>query len=179
MTRSREPACATPRGRGHSTGASLVEFALVAPLFFFLIWALFSGIWYVLEVSAVTNAAREAASWEVAASNFIQVTGPAPTYQTYPGPYCMYSGSTGTTVDPTDSTNGLVAAAAATAGPFAQEVMAAEGSGNISNTPNAASDTCTVTITIPYTPLEAFVRIGPSTITASSTAYWTIPSVSS
>ena len=143
-------------GRRWCHGASMVEFALVAPLFFFLLWALFSGVWYVLEVSAITNAVREAASWEIAGSNFTPVGGS-------PQPYC------------TDSANPLptklVQAAAATAGPLSQAVDTAAATGHMTNTAGSPT-TCTVTITVPYTPLTSLVPIGSSSVTSSSTASW-------
>lgn len=134
-------------------GATIVEFALVAPLFFSLVWALFAGAWYVLEVSAVTNAAREAASWEVAAANYVTVNGASE-------PYCE---DTGNTVP-----GALRAAAAATAGPFSSDVT---NSATITNASNSAG-TCTVTLTVPYSPLTSLVPLGPGTITSSSTAYF-------
>ncbi len=131
-------------------GATLVEFALVAPLFLVLVWGLIAGTWYVLELSAVTNAAREAASWEAAGANFVTVG-------TASEPYCMDSGNT---LPP-----GLIAAAASTAGPFSQQVQAPSALTNTS----ASSNACTVTITVPYTPLASLLPFGPSTIKSSST----------
>lgn len=156
--------CWWVRGPG-TYGQSLVEFALVAPLFFFVLFALFAGGWYVLEVSAVTNAAREAVSWEIATEHFANVgTSSAPLLE----PYCMDTNNT--------LPAGLVAAAAATAGPFAQEVYSAAGAGKITNTGTAGSSadqsTCSVTITLPFVPLQSFVRLGPTSVTSSSTAYW-------
>ena len=145
--------------RSASRGATLVEFALVAPLFLFLVWGIIAGAWYVLEVSAVSNAAREAASWEAAGANFVTVGGISE-------PYCMDSGNT---VPP-----GLISAAAATAGPFSQEVRA---SSSITNTPTS-SNTCTVTITVPYTPLASLLPIGPTTIKAASTIVVSPPQTS-
>lgn len=148
-------------------GQSLVEFALVAPLFFLLLWGIFAGAWYVLEVSAVTNAAREAASWEVAGANFTTVT-PA-SGSPLSEPYCM--AGTGATVPA-----GLVTAAVSTAGPFAQEIRTAAADGELTNGPGASgangTGECTVSITIPYSPLETFVQLGPRDITSSSTASW-------
>lgn len=135
--------------RAASHGATLVEFALVAPLFLFVVWGIFAGAWYVLEVSAVTNAAREAASWEVAASNFVTVNGVTE-------PYCMDSGNT--------VPAGLISAAASTAGPFSGQVTAAA----ITNT-SPSSSSCTITLQLPYSPLATLVPFGPSTIRSSST----------
>lgn len=134
-------------------GATIAEFALVAPLFFLLVWGLFAGAWYVLEVSAVTNAAREAASWEVAAANYVTVNGVSE-------PYCQ---DTGDTVP-----SALRGAAAATAGPFSGEIT---NSATIANGSNSTG-TCTVTLTVPYSPITSLVRIGPGTITSSITAYY-------
>lgn len=163
---STRPGGLRSRERDRSRGQSLVEFALIAPLFFFVLFALFAVAWYVLEVSAVTNAAREAVSWEIATEHFATITSTS----AFPvsEPYCV---DTGNTLPP-----GLVAAAASTAGPFSQEVYSALGSGDISNTGTTGSatdqSTCTVTITLPFVPLQSFVHLGPTSVTSSSTAYW-------
>lgn len=149
--RSQRRAPGSPRGR--CAGATTIEFALVAPLFLLLVWGIIAGAWYVLEVSAVTNSAREAVSWEVAAQNWTSVNGG-------PAPYCADTGST--------VPSALRAAAASTAGPFSGAVT---NSGTITNVSGPAG-TCTVTLSVPYTPLISLVDIGPSTITSSSTAYY-------
>jgi Flp pilus assembly protein TadG len=131
----------------------MVEFALTVPVFLLLVWGIIAGAWYVLEVSAVTNAAREAVSWEMAAENWVSVNGA-------PEPYCLDAGST--------VPSALRAAAAATGGPFSGAIA---NSGTITNVSNT-SGTCTVTLTVPYTAITSLVPIGPSTITSSSSAYY-------
>lgn len=50
-------------------GATLVEFALIAPVFFFTILGVFAGSAYVLEAQVANQAAQAAARWAVASSN--------------------------------------------------------------------------------------------------------------
>jgi Flp pilus assembly protein TadG len=58
------------RGRRRSElGDALVEFAIVGTLFFFVMVALVSGIWFVAATSASTNAARDGARAGVARSS--------------------------------------------------------------------------------------------------------------
>ncbi len=138
------------RHRGQR-GASIVEFALVAPLFLLLLLGITEGAWYVLEVSAITNSARTAARWEVVASNF-------------------GAGQMPDCALPSPSPP-LVSPARATAGPFADAITAA----SITNVPVDDSSGnvigCTVTIKVTFQPFEQLVQLGPSTISTTFTAY--------
>lgn len=137
-------------------GATLVEFALVAPLFFFLVFAMFAGTWYVLEVSAVTNAAREAVRWEIATSNFTS-SADSPT------PWCAVSSGSNVPV-------GMTQAAQATAGPFASEITAATITNTATYNTLSQPDSCTVTLAIPYLPLVSLVPGLPSRISTTFTS---------
>ena len=53
------------RRRTRSTGQALVEFALVAPLFFFLLFAIIDFGRYVYYVQVLNNAAREGARYGI------------------------------------------------------------------------------------------------------------------
>jgi len=134
-------------------GATLVEFALVAPMIFLLFIGIAAGAWYVFEVSAINNSARTAARFEVAAANFQSSSGL---------PDC----------DASPIVNAaLVSPAKAAAGPFAGAITTS----TLQNTAVDPSGTdvlgCTVTITVPFSPIESLLHIGPSSISSSFTAY--------
>lgn len=136
-----------------SWGQSMVEFALILPVFLLLLAGIIDGAWFVLETSALSNAARQAARWEVAAENF------DPTQQQ---PYCQ---------DPSPNVPaGMVAAAQQGAGPFSALVGS-----DMTNAPGPTDsdgyDSCTVTITAPFSPFSGLIRIGPQSITTSFTAF--------
>lgn len=128
---------------------------MVVPLFLLLLMGTVEGAWYVLEVSAITNSARTAARWEVVAENFGAGQQPA----------CATPGTTAPLVSPARST----------AGPFAAAISASSITNlPIYQTPDDSSTPligCEVTIKVTYQPLEALVRIGPSTISSTFTAY--------
>lgn len=66
----------TPFGRG---GQALVEFALVAPLFFILLFMIIEGARFILYYEMVNNAAREGARYAIVhGSNSSCPTGPMP-----------------------------------------------------------------------------------------------------
>lgn len=135
-----------------SRGATLVEFALTAPLFFFLVFAVFAGAWYVLEVSAVTNATREAVRWEIATSNFNMTEVP-------PVPWCAYSGGPNVPA-------AMVQAAKTTAGPFASEITSAA----ITNTTTDGGSSCTITLVVPYLPLVSVLPGLPDRVSSTFTS---------
>ena len=131
----------------------MVEFALILPVFLLVLVGIIDGVWFVLETSALSNAARQAARWEVAAENFDL---------TQQQPYCQ---------DPSPNVPaGMVAAAQQGAGPFSALVGS-----DMSNAPGPTdpdqTESCTVTITAPFSPFAGLVRIGPQSITTSSTAF--------
>src|SRR6478736_728173 len=65
-------------GRAGSRAQALVEFALVAPLFFLLIFAIIDFGRYVYYVQILNNAAREGTRYAIVhGSNSFQPTGPA------------------------------------------------------------------------------------------------------
>ena len=131
----------------------MVEFALILPVFLLVLVGIIDGVWFVLETSALSNAARQAARWEVAAENFDL---------TQQQPYCQ---------DPSPNVPaGMVAAAQQGAGPFSALVGS-----DMTNAPGPTDsdgyDSCTVTITAPFSPFAGLVRIGPQSITTSFTAF--------
>lgn len=132
-------------------GASLVEFALVVPLFLVLLLGIAEGSWFVLEVSAISTSTRTTARWEVVSSNF--GAGQLPD--------CALPSPSAAVVSPAKSA----------AGPFAGAIT----SSSITNVPvdnsNGNVIGCTVTIKVTYQPLEQLVRLAPSTISSSFTAY--------
>ena len=131
----------------------MVEFALILPVFFLVLMGIVDGAWFVFETSALSNAARQAARWEIGVQNF------DPAQQQ---PYCQDSPPT---VPP-----GMVAAGQQGAGPFAGLVNS-----DMTNAPGPTDsdgyNSCTVTITAPFSPFSGLVRIGPQTITTSFTAF--------
>lgn len=147
-------------------GATMVEFALVLPLFLALLMGIVEGAWYVLEVSAITNSARTASRWEIAAANYCAPGSPGCSSPTSPD--CAQS--------PPLTSAGLVGAAQSTAGPFAGAISASTITTNAPVYQTAGDSTspvigCTVTITVPFQPLESLVHIGPSTLSSTFTAY--------
>lgn len=147
-----------PFNRTRGRGQSAVEFALAAPVLFLLICGLADGAWFVLETSAVSNAASQAVRWEIAVQNW-----DASVLQ----PYCE------------DSTpnvpSTMIQAAEAGAGPFAGAVGTTSPSYAITNSVVTDPTTgavigCRVTVTVPFTPLTSVVHIGPSTISSTVTA---------
>lgn len=138
--------------RTRKRGATLVEFALILPVFLVLMLGVVEGSWYVLEVSAISNSARTAARWETVASNYNPADG---------DPIC----ATSTRSAP------LVAAAQSTAGPFASAITSA----SLTNIPVTNSQGavigCTLTLTVPDQPLESLLPLGQSRIASTFTAY--------
>ena len=147
--------------RSRLTGQSLVEFALIAPLFFLLLWGVVDGAWFVFEVSAVSNSATQAVRWEIAAQNWCTNQPSCPNFDQ---PYCDQPG-------PANIPVAMVQAAEAGAGPFSGSVAV-----GIANTPVVASASdpavvgCTVTVSVPFSPLADLIHIGPSTISSTATA---------
>lgn len=127
-------------------GATTVEFALAGVVFFFLFFGLIDAGWYVFEVSATSNAARNAARWAVAEANQNNCT----------------------------VTSGLLSAAAAQAGPFAGDIGAsgAVTTQQLYSTSVSSDPGCTVTVTLPFSPFAGPFTVGPPTIRESATAYY-------
>jgi Flp pilus assembly protein TadG len=136
----------------------MVEFALIFPLFLLLVMGIVDGAWFVFETTDLDNAARSAARWEVAANNFDKTTDPA-----FPQPYCQDSPPT---VQP-----GMLSAAEAAAGPFAAAIASGTSTAPANDGYGSDADGCTATITAPFSPLGGLIPVGPSSITASFTAF--------
>jgi Flp pilus assembly protein TadG len=74
-------------GRSDARGQALVEFALVAPIFFFMLFALIDFGRYVYYVQILNNAAREGARYAIVhGSKGIPPSGPAESGTTSPDP---------------------------------------------------------------------------------------------
>jgi len=143
------PTCRRRLGRG----ATIVEFALVAPLFFLMVMGIMEGAWYVFEVSAINNSARTAARWEVAAANYQPGVTPLPDCAATPIVNAP-----------------LVAPAQAAAGPFASAITTSTLQNTAYDPSGSAVTGCTVTITVNFTPLTSLIRLGSSTISSTFTA---------
>lgn len=141
----------------------MVEFALIAPLFFALVFGIFSASMYVLEVQVANQSAQAAARWGVAAQNFVVLSG-----ATTATPQC-----------PGSPPNGMLSAAKAAAGPFAGSLSLTDGGGTaVPGGTSAPSDTpsssyCQITVTIPYVSFGGFFNLGPTSITATAIDYVT------
>ncbi len=139
----------------HGTrGATMVEFALVAPIFLAAVIGLFSAVIFVLEVQVANQAAQAAARWGVAAVNF-SGTGPSP--------QCP---------DATPPT-GMVSAAKSAAGPFATNLSVADGGGTATTGGAVGSAFCQITVSIPTLGFGGYFGIGPKYVTATAVDYVT------
>ena len=145
----------------------MVEFALIAPLFFALVFGVFSASMYVLEVQVANQAAQAAARWGVAAQNFAVPSGSP--VGTAPAPQCPGA----------SPPIGMLSAAKAAAGPFAASLSLTDGGGTAvpggtsapSGTPS--SSYCQITVSIPYVSFGGFFGLGPTSITATAIDYVT------
>jgi len=76
------------RRRRGSIGQALAEFALVAPIFFLLLFGIIEGGRFILFYQALNNATREGARYAIVhGSNSSCPSGPMPLGQTAPGCY--------------------------------------------------------------------------------------------
>lgn len=138
-----------------------MEFALIAPIFFGLVFAIVNFSLYVLEVQVANQSAQAAGRWAVAAQNAVVSSTVQPT--TAPAPPCPAS----------PAPSGMKAAAQAAAGPFAGSLSVTDVGGTATTGPAIGSYYCQVTVTVPYTGFAGFFGIGPRTISASAIDYVT------
>jgi hypothetical protein len=147
----------------------MVEFALIAVLFFAMLSVVIQTAWYAFEVSAITSGARNAARWEIATSQYQLVSnGQIVNSGGSPEPWCAVT-------PPGNIPPKLVSQANSTAGPFANAINAT----TITNTPvyQVPSDNtspivgCTLTIKVAYTPVIPLIPIGGPYIVSSFTAH--------
>jgi Flp pilus assembly pilin Flp len=143
-----------PRSTRGTRGATMVEFALVAPIFLAAVIGLFSAVMFVLEVQVANQAAQAAARWGVAAVNFSGAT---------PGPQCP-------DVSPP---SGMVNAAKAAAGPFATNLSISDAGGTATSGGAVGSAFCQITISIPTLGFGGYFGIGPKYVTATAVDYVT------
>ncbi len=138
-------------------GATLVEFALIAPIFFAVVFGLFSVVAYVFEVQVANQSAEAAARWGVAQCNYSSSCNPAAS-----APRCP-------AVVPPD---GMVNAARAAAGPFAGSLQLTDLGGT---GPSYASEAqyCQITVTIPSVSFGRFFGLGPPNVVATAIDYVT------
>jgi Flp pilus assembly protein TadG len=74
------------RRRGRAPGQALVEFALVAPIFFLLVFAIIEGGRFILYYQTLSNATREGARYAIVhGSNSFCPSGPMPPGIAAPG----------------------------------------------------------------------------------------------
>ena len=144
----------SPGGARGATGATMVEFALVAPIFLAAVIGLFSAVMFVLEVQVANQAAQAAARWGVAAVNF---SGGGPS------PQCP-AGS---------PPSGMVNAAKSAAGPFATNLSVADGGGTATSGGAVGSAFCQITVSIPTLGFGGYFGIGPKYVTATAVDYVT------
>jgi len=141
----------------------MVEFALIAPIFFVALFGVFSLALYVVEVQVANQAVQAAARWGVAAANF--------------------SGGSPQCPEPAGSVpRGMLQAAQAAAGPFASSVTSSAGSASLSDAAAPAASVaglargtsgCQITLTLPYGGFGGFFGLGPHSITATAIDYQT------
>lgn len=83
---TRIPTGLRTRGRSRSTGQALVEFALVAPVFFLLLFGIIEAGRFILYYQALNNATREGARYAIVhGSNSSCPSGPMPPGDSPPG----------------------------------------------------------------------------------------------
>lgn len=145
---------AGPMGTRRTRGATMVEFALVAPIFMAAVIGLFSAVMFVLQVQVANQSAQAAARWGVAAVNF---TG------------------TGTSASPqcpdASPPPGMVSAARAAAGPFATSLSVTDGGATSGGVVPSAY--CQITVSIPTLGFGGYFGIGPKYVTATAIDYRT------
>lgn len=145
-------------------GATLVEFALVAGIFFLTLIGLVSAVEFVFEAQVANDAAQAAAEWSVGACN---------TTASCTGADTLNVLQCGALVPP-----GMVAAAQQAAGPFAGD-LAQPGAIATQLTPESSSSLpngssgCEVTVTLPYSLLGGYFGFGGTKVRASATDYIT------
>ncbi len=137
-------------------GATLVEFALVAPIFLMTMFGLVNAVWFVFETQAVTYAARAAGRWAVAQANYDPTTG---TVQ------CTASPAT-------PAPTGMLQAARAAAGPFAGAINTGTLTTSTPSDP-AFGLGCQVTVKLPFSFFGGIFHIGPTHVTSVATDYVT------
>lgn len=146
-----------PGTGSHSRGATLVEFALVAPLFFAALFGLFSVALYIFEVQVANQSAQAAARWGVAQCNFSSTCSPSASVPQCPaGP----------------APAGMEAAAAAAAGPFAGS-LAITDQGGTGPTYAGGAYYCQITVTIPFGAAAGLFGLAPQDVSATAVDYVT------
>lgn len=138
----------------------MVEFAVVAPLFFAAVVGIFSGATYVLEVQVANDSAQAAARWGVASVNWSTTPTHSPQCPGAPPPAAM------------------VASARAAAGPFAATITAATLTDRAAPAPSSTglpggTYGCEIQVTLPYVNFAGYFGLGPRTITATAIDYVT------
>lgn len=141
------------RCRRRCSGATIVEFALIAPIFFAMVIGLFGAVTYVFEVQVANDAAQAAARWGIASANFV---GNVNQCQGQPPP------------------SGMVSAATAAAGPLAGSLQVTTGA-PANFTPSIdggiSTDYCYVQVQVPFVGFGGLFNLGPRHITANAVDY--------
>lgn len=141
--------------RSAQRAQTFVEFALVAPIFFAVLFGIFSLCTYVVEVQVANDAAQAAARWGVMTANF---AGTPPAIQCPDSPAPL----------------GMIEAAQNGAGPWAGSMTGATVQDLPADPePSLSSETygCQITVTIPYFSFGGYFDLGPRVITATAVDY--------
>ena len=146
----------TPRRRrGLAAGQALVEFALVAPIFFLLLFAIIEGGRFILYYQTLSNATREGARYAIVhGSNSFCPSGPMPPGIAAPGCYDLPGANVVQRVK--DSAFGLLGTSVIVTPTW-------EGTGN------GRDSEVNVTASYTYNTLVPLVPLPPITIAAEST----------
>lgn len=152
---------------GCRRGATMVEFALVAPIFFAMVIGLISAVTYVFEVQVANDSAQAAARWAVAAINF--------NAGAIPGPQCP------SPTPPSGPSSTMMSVARQAAGPLASSLVynvtlvnaAAPAESGVSGGSSGTLTGCEITVTVPFVSFGGYFGIGPRSITATAIDYVT------
>ena len=147
----------TPYRRGSSqlqSGATLVEFALVAPIVFGVLIGFFSVATYVFEVQVANQAAQAASRWAVARDNFAGTPATLQCPDSPPPP-------------------GMVKVAQAAAGFLAGSLSVVDKAASPGSSLQNGSYGCQIEVTVPYVSFGGYFGLGPPSITATAIDYVT------
>jgi Flp pilus assembly protein TadG len=164
--------------RARRTGQAMVEFALIAPLFFFLLFSIIEFGRAVYYIQMLNNAAREGARFAIVhGSNSRADAGPLPAVELAKTPPRVPKDPTGATVVAATK-SAAIAIIDSAANAFAVDVRWCANDGDIVDCPGTYGDgdngrNQTVKVTISYTfqpmiagvvPLPTFTMTGGSTL---------------
>lgn len=156
------------RRRRRVRGQAMVEFALVAPVFFLLLFGTIEGGRFILYYQALNNAAREGARYAIVhGSNSFCPSGPMPPGET--APISCYDPSGAKVVQQVKDTAFGLLGTGVTATTCWDPVVAADGTCTNGGLGNGRDSDVDVVATYTYRPLIPLVPLPPISITAEST----------